>query len=96
MQLVVAGFGGGPGGRVEPGAGFPAAAQVVLDDRGHPDRGHPGHLPGRRAAQPSPDQCGLGDGEQRAQTGEVLEDGKIVEMWLFSGDQTAEDAFWGR
>ncbi|MFI9562702.1 nuclear transport factor 2 family protein [Streptomyces rishiriensis] len=25
-----------------------------------------------------------------------LKDGKIVEMWLFSGDQDAEDAFWGR
>jgi predicted SnoaL-like aldol condensation-catalyzing enzyme len=24
-----------------------------------------------------------------------LKDGKIVEMWLFSGDQAAEDAFWG-
>lgn len=24
-----------------------------------------------------------------------LEDGKIVEMWLFFGDQAAEDAFWG-
>lgn len=22
--------------------------------------------------------------------------GKIVEMWLFSGDQATEDAFWGR
>ncbi|MDX3229967.1 nuclear transport factor 2 family protein [Streptomyces sp. ME19-01-6] len=25
-----------------------------------------------------------------------LKDGKIVEMWLFSGDQVAEDAFWGQ
>ncbi|WP_369173437.1 nuclear transport factor 2 family protein [Streptomyces sp. R28] len=25
-----------------------------------------------------------------------LKDGKIVEMWLFSGDQAAEDAFWGQ
>ncbi|WLW53437.1 nuclear transport factor 2 family protein [Streptomyces sp. YU58] len=25
-----------------------------------------------------------------------LKDGRIVEMWLFSGDQSAEDAFWGR
>lgn len=25
-----------------------------------------------------------------------LEGGKIVEMWLFSGDQHAEDIFWGR
>lgn len=25
-----------------------------------------------------------------------LKDGKIVEMWLFSGDQQAEDAFWGQ
>ncbi|MDX3526797.1 nuclear transport factor 2 family protein [Streptomyces sp. ID05-39B] len=25
-----------------------------------------------------------------------LEDGKIVEMWLFSADQAAEDAFWGK
>ncbi|MEU0216720.1 nuclear transport factor 2 family protein [Streptomyces sp. NPDC006265] len=25
-----------------------------------------------------------------------LQDGKIVEMWLFSGDQVAEDAFWGQ
>ncbi len=25
-----------------------------------------------------------------------IQDGKIVEMWLFSGDQAAEDAFWGR
>lgn len=25
-----------------------------------------------------------------------LSDGKIMEMWLFSGDQAAEDAFWGR
>ena len=25
-----------------------------------------------------------------------LEDGKIVEMWLFSGDQAAEDDFWGK
>ena len=25
-----------------------------------------------------------------------LADGKIVEMWLFSGDQAAEDAFWGK
>ncbi|WP_329416633.1 nuclear transport factor 2 family protein [Streptomyces sp. NBC_00704] len=24
-----------------------------------------------------------------------LQDGKIVEMWLFSADQDAEDAFWG-
>lgn len=24
-----------------------------------------------------------------------LTDGKIVEMWLFSSDQAAEDAFWG-
>ncbi|MBS8115258.1 nuclear transport factor 2 family protein, partial [Streptococcus suis] len=22
-------------------------------------------------------------------------DGKIKEVWLFSADQTAEDAFWG-
>ncbi|MGI5430310.1 nuclear transport factor 2 family protein [Streptomyces sp. CA-179760] len=25
-----------------------------------------------------------------------LQNGKITEMWLFSGDQNAEDAFWGR
>ena len=25
-----------------------------------------------------------------------IEDGKIAEMWLFSADQGAEDAFWGR
>ncbi|TDD48200.1 nuclear transport factor 2 family protein [Kribbella antibiotica] len=25
-----------------------------------------------------------------------VQDGKIIEMWLFSGDQTAEDAFWGQ
>ncbi|HEY1093622.1 MAG TPA: nuclear transport factor 2 family protein [Glycomyces sp.] len=25
-----------------------------------------------------------------------VEDGKIVEMWLFSADQDAEDAFWGK
>ncbi|WDV49411.1 nuclear transport factor 2 family protein [Streptomyces coeruleorubidus] len=25
-----------------------------------------------------------------------VRDGKIVEMWLFSGDQAAEDEFWGR
>ncbi|ANS62430.1 hypothetical protein SLINC_0206 [Streptomyces lincolnensis] len=25
-----------------------------------------------------------------------LKDGKIVEMWLFSSDQQAEDAFWGQ
>ncbi|WP_371272117.1 nuclear transport factor 2 family protein [Streptomyces sp. cf124] len=25
-----------------------------------------------------------------------IENGKITEMWLFSGDQNAEDAFWGR
>ncbi|MFF5978858.1 nuclear transport factor 2 family protein [Streptomyces olindensis] len=25
-----------------------------------------------------------------------LRNGKITEMWLFSGDQNAEDAFWGR
>jgi ketosteroid isomerase-like protein len=25
-----------------------------------------------------------------------LLDGKIVEMWLFSADQPAEDAFWGK
>ncbi|ELP68574.1 nuclear transport factor 2 family protein [Streptomyces turgidiscabies] len=25
-----------------------------------------------------------------------LEDGRIVEMWLFSEDQVAEDAFWGK
>ncbi|MDX3115880.1 nuclear transport factor 2 family protein [Streptomyces scabiei] len=25
-----------------------------------------------------------------------LKDGRIVEMWLFSGDQVAEDAFWGK
>ncbi|MFI1209758.1 nuclear transport factor 2 family protein [Streptomyces sp. NPDC020802] len=25
-----------------------------------------------------------------------FEDGRIVEMWLFSGDQEAEDAFWGK
>ncbi|MEU0089875.1 nuclear transport factor 2 family protein [Kribbella sp. NPDC006257] len=25
-----------------------------------------------------------------------IEDGKITEMWLFSGEQTAEDDFWGR
>ncbi len=25
-----------------------------------------------------------------------VQDGKITEMWLFSSDQTAEDAFWGR
>jgi hypothetical protein len=24
-----------------------------------------------------------------------IADGKIVEVWLFSGDQTAEDNFWG-
>jgi ketosteroid isomerase-like protein len=24
-----------------------------------------------------------------------VQDGKIVEMWLFSADQAAEDAFWG-
>ncbi|MDG9710493.1 hypothetical protein QC385_20185 [Streptomyces sp. DH10] len=26
----------------------------------------------------------------------VNKNGKITEMWLFSGDQNAEDAFWGR
>ncbi|CBG71445.1 MULTISPECIES: nuclear transport factor 2 family protein [Streptomyces] len=25
-----------------------------------------------------------------------IQNGKITEMWLFSGDQNAEDAFWGR
>ncbi|WP_327748152.1 nuclear transport factor 2 family protein [Streptomyces europaeiscabiei] len=25
-----------------------------------------------------------------------LEDGKIVEMWLYSGDQAVEDVFWGK
>lgn len=25
-----------------------------------------------------------------------VHNGKITEMWLFSGDQSAEDAFWGR
>lgn len=25
-----------------------------------------------------------------------IQNGKITEMWLFSSDQTAEDAFWGR
>lgn len=25
-----------------------------------------------------------------------VQDGKIVEMWLFSADQAAEDAFWGK
>lgn len=25
-----------------------------------------------------------------------IKDGSIVEMWLFSGDQEAEDAFWGK
>jgi len=25
-----------------------------------------------------------------------VEDGRIAEMWLFSADQDAEDAFWGR
>ncbi|MFB6718624.1 hypothetical protein ACFCV3_00600 [Kribbella sp. NPDC056345] len=25
-----------------------------------------------------------------------IQDGKIIEMRLFSGDQAAEDAFWGR
>ncbi|PRH79910.1 ketosteroid isomerase [Streptomyces solincola] len=25
-----------------------------------------------------------------------MENGKIVEAWLFSGDQAAEDAFWGK
>ncbi|MER7406388.1 nuclear transport factor 2 family protein [Streptomyces sp. NPDC000070] len=25
-----------------------------------------------------------------------VKDGKIVEMWLFSSDQEAEDEFWGR
>ncbi|MGW2616638.1 nuclear transport factor 2 family protein [Streptomyces sp. NPDC001500] len=25
-----------------------------------------------------------------------IQNGKITEMWLFSGDQHAEDAFWGR
>ncbi|MBB4717719.1 ketosteroid isomerase-like protein [Streptomyces luteogriseus] len=25
-----------------------------------------------------------------------IRNGKITEMWLFSGDQNAEDAFWGR
>ncbi|WP_017583323.1 nuclear transport factor 2 family protein [Nocardiopsis valliformis] len=25
-----------------------------------------------------------------------LKDGKIVEMWLFSEDEVAEDAFWGQ
>ncbi|WP_405823835.1 nuclear transport factor 2 family protein [Streptomyces sp. NBC_01390] len=25
-----------------------------------------------------------------------LQGGRIVEMWLFSGDQGAEDAFWGK
>ena len=25
-----------------------------------------------------------------------ISDGKIVEMWLFSADQGAEDAFWGK
>jgi ketosteroid isomerase-like protein len=24
-----------------------------------------------------------------------IQNGKITEMWLFSGDQAAEDAFWG-
>ncbi|WP_055716719.1 nuclear transport factor 2 family protein [Streptomyces torulosus] len=25
-----------------------------------------------------------------------IQNGRITEMWLFSGDQSAEDAFWGR
>ncbi|MDL2082077.1 nuclear transport factor 2 family protein [Streptomyces sp. GXMU-J15] len=25
-----------------------------------------------------------------------IQNGKITQMWLFSGDQNAEDAFWGR
>ncbi|MET9966023.1 nuclear transport factor 2 family protein [Streptomyces sp. NPDC006356] len=25
-----------------------------------------------------------------------MKDGKIVEVWLFSADQTTEDAFWGQ
>lgn len=25
-----------------------------------------------------------------------VEDGKIAERWLFSADQEAEEAFWGR
>lgn len=25
-----------------------------------------------------------------------IQNGKITEMWLFSSDQTSEDAFWGR
>jgi uncharacterized protein len=25
-----------------------------------------------------------------------IADGKVAEVWLFSADQAAEDAFWGR
>lgn len=42
---------------------------------------------------------GQRDGASMSQDGvDVMrfKDGTIVEMWLFSGDQPAEDAFWGR
>jgi len=42
---------------------------------------------------------GKRDGAEMSMKGiDVLrvEDGKIAEMWLFSADQDAEDAFWGQ